>query len=81
MGLDKHQHQSKAYMVLTRRFSGKSLRGNKYIFVSYAYDFNTILIVPLKNRPAKEITNAYHECFNKIIQKYHATKITYYTKL
>ena len=50
---------NKAYMDLTGRFPYCSSRGNQYVLIAYHYDSNAILGLPLKNRQAQTITNAY----------------------
>ena len=58
---------NKAYMDLTGRFPYKSSRGNEYILIAFHYDSNAILGLPLKNRQAKTITNAWKTLQNKFI--------------
>ena len=58
--------KQKSYMDLTGRFPHKSSRGNEYLFVLYNYDTNAILFEPLKNRQAKEITQAFNKCISKL---------------
>ena len=58
-----------AYVNLTGRFPKQSSRGNKYILVSYYYDSNCILGVPIKNRKRSTITIAWehlHQTFSKV---------------
>ena len=40
---------------LTGRFPVTSGRGNKYVFVLYDYDYNAILVDPMKSRTGTEI--------------------------
>jgi len=47
-----------AYSDLTRRFPRRSSRSNEYLLLAYHYDLNAILLEPLKNRQAAEITKA-----------------------
>jgi len=47
------------YMDLTGKFVAASSNGNDYILVIYNYDSNAILVIPLKNRQADLILNAY----------------------
>lgn len=57
-----------AYADLTGKFPYKSSRGNQYILVAYNFDANHIRGVPLKNREATTIKQAYeqlHEYFEK----------------
>ena len=48
-------------MDLTGRFPYQSSRGNNYVFVSYHYDVNAILLQPLCNREAESIKNAWEK--------------------
>ena len=52
----------------TGRFPTTSTRGNKYIFILYDYDSNSIHPVPLKNREAESILAAYQQVQQKLIQ-------------
>ena len=47
------------YMDLTGRFSRQSSRGHQYVMLVYDRDSNGILVEPLKNRQAAEITRAW----------------------
>ena len=56
------------YGDMTGAFPYTSTRGNKYIYLMYDYDSNGILVHPLKNRQAAEITTAWvhiHQRFTK----------------
>ena len=44
---------------LTGRFPVTSNRGNKYLFILYDYDNNSILVVPMKNRTEKEFIRVF----------------------
>ena len=52
------------YTDLTGRFPTRLSRGNEYIFVSYHYDANAILAIPLKNRTSPCIISAWSELNN-----------------
>ena len=47
------------YMDLTGKFVVASSTGNNYILIIYDYDSNAILAIPLKNRRAESILQAY----------------------
>ena len=53
-----------AYTDLTGRFPVQSSRGNNYILVAYHPDANAILVAPLKNRTAPEITKTWTKLGN-----------------
>ena len=53
-----HSNKNKAYFDLTGAFPYVSSRGNKYIFILYDYDSNSILTHPLKSKNAGEIKQA-----------------------
>ena len=48
-----------AYSDLTGKYPHKSSRGNQYILVVYDHDSNAILVNPLKNLTAAEITRVW----------------------
>ena len=50
--------ENKAYCDPTGRFLHTSTRGNTYVFVTYDWDSNAILVEPAKSRQAKKLTNA-----------------------
>ena len=52
-------HKNKAFLDLTGRFPYQSSRGNNYILIGYHFDSNAILVEPLKNRQAAEITRGW----------------------
>jgi hypothetical protein len=60
--------KDKAYIDLTGRFPYTSSRGNQYILVGYHYDSNAILVTPLKNRTAGEITNGWAIINNQLMK-------------
>ena len=47
------------YIDLTGKFVAASSMGNNYILIIYDYDSNAILAIPLKNRRAESILQAY----------------------
>jgi len=49
----------RTYSDQTCAFPIQSSRGNKYIFIMYAYDANAIMVEPIKSRQAKTITEAW----------------------
>lgn len=56
----------------TGRFTILSNKVNQYIMFMYEYDSNAILIHPMKNRTAAEITNAFpvlHKCLCRVVLK------------
>ena len=55
---------SKSYSDQTGKFPTMSSRGNQYVFILYHYDTNSIHAVPIKNRQAAHIKNAWHDTFN-----------------
>ena len=58
--------EGKAFMDLTGRFPYRSSRGNEYILIAYHYDSNAILGLPLKNRQAATITEAWQTIHNTL---------------
>ena len=60
------QFDRKAYSDLTGRYPHISSRGNQYILVVYDYDSSGILVEPLKNRQAAEITKAWMAIHNRL---------------
>ena len=56
------------YSDLTSCFPIQSNRGANYILVVYEYDSNAIIVCPLRNRTASEITGV----FQRVIQYLHA---------
>ena len=57
-----------ASLDLTGRFPYRSSRGNEYMMVAYHYDANAILVEPMKNRSAMQLTNAW-KALNKIFDR------------
>ena len=57
------------YIDLTRQFPKQSSRDNEYILVSYHYDSNYILGIPIKNRKGSTIITVWehlHQIFSKV---------------
>ena len=52
----------------TGKFPVTSTRGMKYVFVLYDYDSNSIHPVPIKNRNAESILEAYQQVHAKLVQ-------------
>jgi len=52
------------YIDQTGKFSYSSKRGNNYIFITYSYDSNAILVRPLKNRKGPELLSKLEEIHN-----------------
>ena len=52
----------------TGKFPVTSSRGNAYIFVLYDYDSNTIHPVPIKNRTAESILEAYKQVHQDLVK-------------
>ena len=50
-------------MDLSGKFPITSSRGNKYIFLWYDYDSNTIKAIPIKSREKEEQVRAYNICY------------------
>ena len=48
----------------TGKFPTTSAQGNKYVFVLYDYDSNSIMARPLKSREAQQILEAFQSCYN-----------------
>ena len=47
------------YSDICKRFPTNSRRGNKYIYVIYVYDCNSILATVMKNRSDKEMIRSF----------------------
>ena len=56
------------YTDLCGRFPHTSLRGNKYVFILYEYDSNSILAEPMKNRSDAEMCRVYAKAVNRLKQ-------------
>ena len=69
--------EDKNYMDLAGRFSYQSSTGNNYIYLSYHYDANAILLQPLKNKEADSIKEAW--LANNTRVKPHRTSPKHYT--
>ena len=66
--MDLPNPQGQVFTDQTGRFPITSASGMKYIFVCYAYDSNTIFPVPIKNREAQSILDAYKKVHNKLVK-------------
>ena len=66
--LDPSTPTGRTYSDLTGHFPIQSNRGTNYILVVYEYDSNAILVRPLRNRTASEITRV----FQSVNQYLHA---------
>jgi hypothetical protein len=55
------------YTDLTSIFPTTSLSGNKYVFIFYDYDSNSVLSAPMKNRGDKEIVRAFDLLIKSLI--------------
>ena len=73
--IDKFAAKHMAYSDLTGRFPYQSSRGNKYVLVIYDYDGNAILMEPLKNRQAMEITVAFNKIYNRLVKHINEPKL------
>ena len=62
--LDPATPTGRTYSDLTGRFPIQSNRGTNYILVVYEYDSNAIIVCPLRNQTASEITRV----FQSVIQ-------------
>ena len=62
----------KTYSDQTGKFIIQSSRGNNYIFILYYYDSNSILSIPIKNRQAKSIDDAWKICYIRLKNNGHA---------
>ena len=65
----------KAYSDLTGRYPHISSGGNQYILVVYDYDSSGILVEPLKNRQAAEITRAWLTIHSRLERHGNAPKL------
>ena len=52
----------------TGKFPVTSTRGMKYVFVLYDYDSNSVHPIPIKNRSAESILNAYQLVHSKLVK-------------
>ena len=62
----------KTYSDQRGKFIIQSWWGNNYIFVLYDYKSNYILFIPIKNRQAKSISDAWKLCYISIKKTVHA---------
>ena len=66
--------KEKSYLDLTGRFPHKSSRGFEYLYVLYDFDSNAIEALPIKNRQAKTLVEAWTILHTRISQHGHPTK-------
>ena len=52
------------YTDLTGRFPIRSYKGNQYIFLTYVYDANAIIVRPMKNRTKEEQLRVFHDVYD-----------------
>ena len=67
--------KEKAFSDLTGRFPHRSSRGTEYLLVVYHHDSNAILVEPVKNRQAAEITRAWKNIHETLKQRGEQPKI------
>ena len=60
--------QAQTHSDQTGKFPVTSKQGNKYVFVLYDYDSNSIQVRPLKNREANSILSAFKSCHQVLSQ-------------
>ena len=60
------ENVKKSYSDQTRKFPHQSSRGNEYVFILYNYDSNSIHSVPIPNRQAATIRDAWVKTFKKL---------------
>jgi hypothetical protein len=63
-----HQPTRQVHTDQTGAFPVTSTRGIKYVFILYDYDSNSIHPIPIKNRSAESILEAYQKAHNKLVQ-------------
>ena len=68
--------KEKTYTDLTGHFRHKSSHGNEYLFVTYDFDSNAILVEAMKNRQAKTIVKAWNKLHKQSTKHGHLTKIS-----
>ena len=66
---------SKSYLDQTVNLSVTSTRGNKYIFILYHYDTNSIHTVRTKSRHTQNITKVFEEVFSLLKEHSEAPNI------
>ena len=62
----------KTYSDQTGKIIIQSSRVNNYIFIFYDYDSNSILFIPINNRQAKSIADAWRLCYIRLKNNGHA---------
>ena len=66
---------NKTYSDQTGKFPHMSSRGAQYLFIMYDYDSNTILMQTLKNRQAKEISDAFKNAYRRLTKHGHEVSL------
>ena len=64
------QEKSESYSDQTGMFPVRSTTVNKYIFILYHYDINSIHALPIKSRHVDRISQAWQTIFDTL--KYHS---------
>eukprot|EP00804_Cyclotella_cryptica_P019007 CCRYP_006480-RA/>CCRYP_006480-RA protein AED:0.25 eAED:0.14 QI:0/0/0/1/1/1/2/0/936 len=57
------------YTDLTGQFPAKSFKGNKYVFIAYAYGPNAILARPIPNRSDKTLVDTYEDIYKYLTDR------------
>ena len=73
----KIESMQKIYTDQTGRFPIALSNGYKYCFVSYAFDANTILVEPIKNRSVGELVRAHNTIIQFLKQKGYKSNMYY----
>ena len=63
------------YTNLTGIFPIRSYKGNQYIFLTYIYDLNDIIVRPMKSRESEDMQAAFKEVYSYLIQRNHTPKL------
>jgi hypothetical protein len=63
------------YTDLTGKFPIRSYKGNQYIFLTYIYDLNAIIVRPMKSRDASEILKTFKDIYSYLINKKHKPRL------
>ena len=67
--------QNKLYRDQTDRFPHTSSRGNQYILVMYDYDYNAIVVEPMKRRQGLQLAKSFKTCCEKLKLHQRLTKL------
>ena len=65
----------KIYTDQTGAFPILSSKGNRYIFILYHYDTNSILAEPIRNRTAGELVKAHDKLVKSLVQRGYSPKL------